>query len=73
MRIATLVLLITMAIAGTPPASKKPLTAAATMTLREKIAQLIIAPCYGENPNVQSADYRKFVHWVRDLKVGGQP
>jgi beta-N-acetylhexosaminidase len=41
------------------------------MTLREKIAQLIIAPCFGENPNASSPDYRKFTHWVRDLKVGG--
>ena len=64
---------------ATPPASSAKKASAATppsvamrnMTLREKIAQLIIAPCFGENPNRESADYRKFEHWVRDLKVGG--
>jgi beta-N-acetylhexosaminidase len=67
MRAAILISVITMAAAlAAPPAAKTPV-----LTLREKIAQLIIAPCYGENPNVQSPDYRKFVHWVRDLKVGG--
>jgi beta-N-acetylhexosaminidase len=42
-----------------------------TMTLRDKAAQLIIAPCFGENPNMRSAEYRKFLHYVRDLHVGG--
>jgi len=42
-----------------------------SLTLREKVAQLVIAPCYGENPNPTSADYRKFTRWVRDVKVGG--
>ncbi len=52
----------------------KPSPAAAwlrSMTLRQKIAQLIVAPCFGENPNTSSADYRRFAHWVRDLEVGG--
>jgi beta-N-acetylhexosaminidase len=42
-----------------------------SLTLREKVAQLVIAPCYGENPNPASADYKKFTRWVRDVKVGG--
>src|SRR5450432_133188 len=41
------------------------------MTLRDKAAQLMIAPCFGENPNVRTADYRRFLHYVQDLHVGG--
>ena len=41
------------------------------MTLRDKAAQLMIAPCFGENPNVKSAEYRRFLHYVQDLHMGG--
>jgi hypothetical protein len=41
------------------------------MSLRDKVAQLISMPCYGENPNTRSQDYKKFRHWVRDLHIGG--
>jgi len=42
-----------------------------TMTLRDRVAQLIAMPCYGENPGVRSADFRKYRHWVGDLHIGG--
>jgi beta-N-acetylhexosaminidase len=72
-RAILIVIMMAAAVLAAPPPRKPaaPAKPAMEMTLREKIAQLIIAPCYGENPNAQSADYRKFVHWVRDLKVGG--
>lgn len=41
------------------------------MSLRDKVAQLITMPCYGENPSTRSEDFRRFRHWVRDLRVGG--
>jgi beta-N-acetylhexosaminidase len=41
------------------------------MTLREKVGQLVIAPCYGEDPSSRSKDFREFVHLVRDLHIGG--
>lgn len=41
------------------------------MSLRDKVAQLISMPCYGENPNTRSQDYKRFRHWVRDLHIGG--
>lgn len=41
------------------------------MTLRDKVAQLIIMPVYGETMNVRSKQFRKYEHWVRDLHVGG--
>ncbi len=41
------------------------------MTLREKAAQLVFVPFYGEAPNTKSPEYRKYLRWVRDLRVGG--
>jgi len=42
-----------------------------SMTPRERAAQLLIVPFYGESPNTRSRAYREFVSLVRDLKVGG--
>ncbi len=39
--------------------------------MRDKVAQMIMIPCYGESPSARSAAYREFLHQVRDLKVGG--
>ncbi|HLK20605.1 MAG TPA: glycoside hydrolase family 3 N-terminal domain-containing protein [Bryobacteraceae bacterium] len=42
-----------------------------TMTLRDKAAQLIIMPIYGEPAHRRSAMSKKYDHFVRDLHVGG--
>jgi len=42
-----------------------------TMSLRDKIAQLVVMPIYGEPMNARSATFRKYLHEVRDLHVGG--
>jgi beta-N-acetylhexosaminidase len=42
-----------------------------SMSLREKIAQLIVVPIYGESMNLRSSAFRKYQHEVRDLHVGG--
>jgi beta-N-acetylhexosaminidase len=42
-----------------------------SMTLRDRIAQLIVITSYGEAPSSRSTAFREFVHAVRDLKVGG--
>jgi beta-N-acetylhexosaminidase len=42
-----------------------------SMSLRDKVAQLIIVPIYGEPANTRSAEFRKYQHLVRDLHVGG--
>jgi beta-N-acetylhexosaminidase len=44
---------------------------ARSMSLRDKVAQLIIMPIYGEHANTRSAEYRKYLHLIRDLHVGG--
>ncbi len=41
------------------------------MTLRDKIAQLIVMPVYGEPSHRRSANFRKYEHYVRTLHVGG--
>src|SRR5580704_10393021 len=42
-----------------------------TMTLRDKAAQLIIMPIYGEPAHRRSATSKKYDHFVRDLHIGG--
>jgi len=42
-----------------------------SMSLRDKAAQLIIMPIYGEPANTRSAEFRKYQHFIRDLHVGG--
>ncbi|MBV8070504.1 MAG: hypothetical protein JO270_11400 [Acidobacteriaceae bacterium] len=41
------------------------------LTLRDRVAQLIIVRGYGDYPPADDAEYRRFVHWIRDLHVGG--
>lgn len=42
-----------------------------SMTLRDRIAQLVIGVSYGDVPSRQSAEYEKYRHWVHDLRIGG--
>ena len=42
-----------------------------TLTLSQKVAQLVVIPFYGEAPNTRSKQYRRFLHLVRDERVGG--
>ncbi len=42
-----------------------------SMSLRDKVAQLIIMPVYGEHANTRSAEFRKYQHLIRDLHIGG--
>ncbi len=42
-----------------------------SLSLRDKVAQLVIMPILGEPVNTRSAAYRKYQHFVHDLHVGG--
>jgi len=42
-----------------------------SLSLREKVAQLVMIPFTGHAINAQSREYRKFVHLIRDVRVGG--
>jgi beta-N-acetylhexosaminidase len=41
------------------------------MTLAEKVAQLVMVPFYGDNPNQRAREYREFSALVRELRAGG--
>ena len=56
---------------ASPSASAQVAAWMKSMSLRDKAAQLIMAPCFGENPHAKSAEYRRFLHYVHDLHVGG--
>ena len=76
-----LVLSVAALAASKPPAKPKkaPLTPEQraaqsimkSMSLRDRVAQLIVATCYGDAPPVRSPEYQKYRHWVRDLRIGG--
>ena len=42
-----------------------------SMSLRDRVAQLVIAICYGDVPSPQSPEYQQFRHWIKDLHIGG--
>jgi beta-N-acetylhexosaminidase len=42
-----------------------------SLSLRDKIAQLIVGACYGNAPSRKSVEFEKYRHWVRDLHIGG--
>src|SRR5580698_4613789 len=42
-----------------------------SMSLRDRVAQLIVGTCYGDAPATKSAEYVKYKHWVHDLRIGG--
>jgi beta-N-acetylhexosaminidase len=42
-----------------------------SLSLRDRIAQLIIGVCFGDVPSSTSKEYEKYRHWVRDLHIGG--
>jgi len=52
---------------NTAPAGGVP----ASMSLQDRVAQLIIVRSYGDYLSSRSAEYRALVHWIRDLHVGG--
>lgn len=41
------------------------------MTLRQKIAQLVVIRTHGRAGNVRGREWRNILHWVRDTGVGG--
>jgi beta-N-acetylhexosaminidase len=81
-RAAAAFLLGVAAIAATKPTvkRKKPALTAdqraaqsimKSMSLRDRVAQLIVGTCYGDAPATKSPEYQKYRHWVHDLRIGG--
>ena len=78
LRPAILPIILTAVLAGAPVAKKTPEQSnpqvrrwMKSMTLREKVEQLVIMPIYGEATHTRSANFKKYMHFVRDLHVGG--
>jgi beta-N-acetylhexosaminidase len=42
-----------------------------SMSLRDKVAQLVMIPFNGRSISTHTREYRKFVHLIRDVHVGG--
>src|SRR4051794_21843380 len=42
-----------------------------SMTLREKVGQLLFIHSFGENPSTRSRAWKDYVHQIRDLRAGG--
>jgi beta-N-acetylhexosaminidase len=42
-----------------------------SMTLRDRIAQLVIGVAYGDVPSRKSPEFERYRHWVHDLRIGG--
>lgn len=78
-----LVILLALALALPAASARKPPTAKPvrqsgfvrrwmkSLTLREKVAQLIFIPFRGAAPNTRSREYRQFMKLVRETRVGG--
>src|ERR1041385_2769012 len=43
----------------------------ASMSLRDRVAQLVVVSANGEAYSTKSPEYEKYRHWVADLHVGG--
>jgi beta-N-acetylhexosaminidase len=84
-RLLTTLLLALAVLAAPPPAAKpaKPKAAPLTpelraaqalmkpMSLRDRVAQLVIVVADGDVYSTKSPDYEKYRHWIADLRVGG--
>jgi len=42
-----------------------------SLSLRDRVAQLVIGICYGDVPSTTSPEYENFRHWIKDLRIGG--
>ena len=54
------------------PTSRSPVSPLLrSLSLNDRIAQMIVVRGYGDYPSSDDAEYRKFVRWIRDDHVGG--
>jgi beta-N-acetylhexosaminidase len=73
MRLASSMLLVVLAAAA--PADRGVQKSVSrwmkSLSLREKVAQLVMIPFAGHSISTRTREYRKFIHLVRDVRVGG--
>jgi beta-N-acetylhexosaminidase len=58
-------------LAGQPLVAATSSSPFSNLSLRDRIAQMIMVRGYGDYPPSSNAEYQRFVHWIRDLHVGG--
>jgi beta-N-acetylhexosaminidase len=58
-------------VAAATTANRAPSSLLRGLSLHDRIAQLIIVRGYGDYPVPTNAEYKRFVHWIRDDRVGG--
>lgn len=58
-------------LAGQPLMAATASSPLSSLSLRDRIAQMIVVRGYGDYPPSTNAEYNRFVHWIRDLHVGG--
>ncbi len=70
---AALLLAVPMFAAKVPISAERraALSIMKSMSLRDRVAQLIVATCYGDAPGTKTDEYKKYRHWVHDLRIGG--
>jgi len=42
-----------------------------SLSLHDRVAQMVIGIAYGDVPSLQSTEYRQYRHWIKDLQIGG--
>jgi len=42
-----------------------------SLSLRDRVAQLVVGISYGDVPSTKSPEYDMFHHWIKDLHIGG--
>jgi beta-N-acetylhexosaminidase len=57
--------------AAATTANRAPSTLLRGISLHDRIAQLIVVRGYGDYPVPSNAEYKRFVRWIRDDRVGG--
>jgi beta-N-acetylhexosaminidase len=74
MRLASWILLVALVAAAAPAdrgVQKSVNRWMKSLSLREKVAQLVMIPFAGHSISTRTREYRKFIHLVRDVRVGG--
>lgn len=74
MRLCLIFLLALFPLLAAPPQKAPPSQAQAwlrSLTLRQRAAQLLMVPCYGDFPNTETPAFREYSSLVHDLRIGG--
>lgn len=58
-------------IAAAATVNRAPSSLLRGMSLHDRIAQLIVVRGYGDYPVPTNAEYKRFIRWIRDDRVGG--